>query len=109
MMELNPIERLRIHLILHHPKVRIRHIKLSKKPGYLYSSQVGMIDIRGASYPLVCPPTRLWDELHDYFTSAVMVLKRKNGQATVIEYDGDFYSLNQHKTHRNTKKERSAQ
>lgn len=100
MIELTSLDRLRIHLSLHHSDVRLNHVKLSKKPGFLLVRNKGRIDIRKASYPADSHPLRLWEELHDEL-GIVAVLKKKNGQATLIEYNGAVYHLDKHKTYAN--------
>ena len=93
-MNLSPLDRLRIHLILYHPKVQIKHICLSSKPGFLITAN-GAIDIRGASYGDENPKLRLWNELHDFFKDHVTVISRKNGRPTHIAWNGNVFHLDQ--------------
>lgn len=102
-MELSPLDRLKVHLALHHPNLKLRNIRLSKTPGFLHSSAHGLIDIRGAGYGSDNPPLRLWGELHDCFVDVVSVVKRKYGKPTLIEWNGMTYHLDQVRSYRNKK------
>lgn len=95
-MDLTPADRLQIHLTLHYPGVKLKHVRLSDTPGFLELSPFGRIDIRGASYATNGnSPLRLWDELHGHFAHHVEVIKRKNGLPTLIEWNGMVYHLDQ--------------
>lgn len=97
-MELTPIERLEVHLMLHYPKVKLKNVRLSENPGFLQSVH-GLIDIRGVSYSSNNPPLRLWNELHYYYSQHVDVIKRKNGQPTLIVWNGMVFHLDQTRTY----------
>lgn len=99
MIELTTEERLKIHLLLHYPDVKLKNITLCKKPGFLQNTiNNSLIDIRGASYG-PNNPLRLWDELHSYFTQHIQILKRKNGQPTLILWNGMVFHLDQTRTY----------
>lgn len=99
-MELNPVERLAVHLLLHYPRVKMKDVRLSGTPGHLLTSS-GSIDIRGASYDSKSShPLRLWTELHEHFSHHVDVLKRNNGQPTLIIWNGMVYHLDQTRSYK---------
>lgn len=98
MIELTPADRLKTHLILNYPRVKMKHVRLSDEPGFLQTSPDGRIDIRGAGYAKGNPSLRLWNELHRYFTQHVEVVKLKNGLPTLIAWNGLIYHLDQSKS-----------
>lgn len=98
-MELKPVDRLKIHLLLHYPRLKMKHVQLSDRPGFLQAPS-GLIDIRGASYAAGTPPLRLWNELHSHFAHHVEVIKRKNNIPTRIAWNGMIYHLDQSKSFR---------
>lgn len=102
MMELTPIDRLKVYLNLHYPKCKMRHIRLLGEPGWIQIDKEA-VDIRGVGYPPKTAILRLWKELHEHI-SFVDVQKEKNGQATRIEYQGAVYSLVPSLTYRKKKK-----
>lgn len=95
MMELTAADRLKIHLLLYYPSVKMKHVELSDTPGFLRCNPYGLIDIRGAGYGSGNPKLRLWNELHSHFTDKVSVIKSKNGFPTLIEWNGMIYHLDQ--------------
>lgn len=97
-MELTPIERLEVHLLLHYPKLKLQHVRLSPTSGFLHTP-LGTIDIRGVSYSPNNPPLRLWNELHYYYSQHVDVIKRKHGQPTLIVWNGMVFHLDQTRTY----------
>lgn len=103
-MELTPLDRLKVYLTLYYPNLKLRNVRLSKKPGHLHTSAHGLIDIRGAGYGSGNPPLRLWEELHDYFIGVVSIVKRKHGQPTLIEWNGCFYHLDHHSSYKHKKR-----
>lgn len=94
-MDLTSADRLKVHLALHCPGVKMKHVRLSDVPGFLELSPFGRIDIRGAGYANDNPSLRLWNELHGHFAQHVEVIKRKNGIPTLIEWNGMVYHLDQ--------------
>lgn len=99
-MELNPVERLTIHLLLYHPKVKMKDVRISGIPGQLLTAY-GPIDIRGASYDSKSSHSlRLWTELHEHFSDHVDVLKVNNGQPTLIIWNGMVYHLDQTRSYK---------
>lgn len=94
-MELTPADRLKVHLLLHYPNVKVKHVQLSETPGFLKAMPYGLIDIRGAGYATGNPPCRLWNELHEHFTHHVEIVKRKNSIPTLIVWNGLVYHLDQ--------------
>lgn len=98
-MQLTPVDRLRVHLALYHPKLKVKNITLSMNPGFLNSTQ-GIIDIRGAGYGKDSSSMRLWNELHSYFCHHVDIIKRKNNHPTLILWNGNVYHLDQQRSHR---------
>lgn len=95
MIELTAAERLRIHLMLHYPHVKMKDLRLSEVPGFLEAYPSGRIDIRGASYGSGSSSLRLWNELHSHFCQHVQVLKRRYSTPTLIEWNGMIYHLDQ--------------
>lgn len=98
-MELTCEDRLKIHLLLHYPNVKLKHVNMSYKPGFL-KHKSGLIDIRGASYGTATHHLRLWEELHDYFTQHIELVQAKNGQPTLILWNGMVFHLDQVRTYR---------
>lgn len=98
MIELSPADRLKVHLMLFYPHIKMKHVKLSFVPGFLELPSGQLIDIRGASYGSDSHALRLWNELHGHFTQHIQILKRKNSLPTLISWNGMIYHLDQTKT-----------
>lgn len=98
MIDLTPSDRLKTHLILHCPNVKMKHVRLSSTPGFLEVEPSGQIDIRGAGYGPGNARMRLWDELHGHFAAHVQVIKQKNKIPTLIEWNGMIYHLDQNRS-----------
>lgn len=98
MIELTAAERLKVHLTLFYPSIKMKHVRLSAVPGFLELPSGKLIDIRAASYGSDTPPLRLWNELHSHFTQNVQVVRRKNGLPTLISWNGMIYHLDQSKS-----------
>lgn len=98
MIELTAAERLKVHLMLFFPHIKVKHVRLSATPGFLELPSGQQVDIRGASYGNDNSPLRLWNELHKHFTQNIEVLKRKNNLPTLIAWNGMIYHLDQTKS-----------
>lgn len=98
-MNLTPEIRLKAHLILYYPNVRMTTVSLSATPGYIITGSA-VINIRGAGYAPGNAPLRLWNELHAYYSSHVEIVREKNKQPTIIAWNGMVYTLDQKRSHR---------
>lgn len=88
------IDRLSVFLSMYYPMYTIRDVRLSAKPGYIeVLATQELICIQRIGYRTDKSINQLWNELHEHFDAHVKIVKKKNKVVTVIEWNNDYYAL----------------